>query len=135
MNEIVLDNKKVLQPEQVESIAQAIVNPVFEGEADKLVTWGNIVQLEKALKAAKEAIREQVEKELEQNTEKIFSWRGANFMLQSKAKYLYDGIEKYDKQAKKVEDEKKKLKRIEQELKDKKMYGIEYSKVVTVTFK
>jgi hypothetical protein len=34
-----------------------------------------------------------------------------------------------------VEDEKKKLKRIEQELKDKKMYGIEYSKVVTVTFK
>jgi uncharacterized protein YlxW (UPF0749 family) len=135
MNEIVLDNKMVLQPEQVESIAQAIVNPVFEGEADKLVTWGNIVQLEKALKAAKEAIREQVEKELEQNTEKIFSWRGANFMLQSKAKYLYDGIEKYDKQAKKVEDEKKKLKRIEQELKDKKMYGIEYSKVVTVTFK
>jgi hypothetical protein len=135
MNEIVLDNKKVLQPEQVESIAQAIVNPVFDGEADKLVTWGNIVQLEKALKAAKEAIREQVEKELEQNTEKIFSWRGANFMLQSKAKYLYDGIEKYDKQAKKVEDEKKKLKRIEQELKDKKMYGIEYSKVVTVTFK
>lgn len=135
MNEIVLDNKRVLQPEQVESIAQAIVNPVFEGEADKLVTWGNIVQLEKALKAAKEAIREQVEKELEQNTEKIFSWRGANFMLQSKAKYLYDGIEKYDKQAKKVEDEKKKLKRIEQELKDKKMYGIEYSKVVTVTFK
>lgn len=135
MNEIVLDNKKVLQPEQVESIAQAIVNPVFEGEADKLVTWGNIVQLEKALKAAKEAIREQVEKELEQNTEKTFSWRGANFMLQSKAKYLYDGIEKYDKQAKKVEDEKKKLKRIEQELKDKKMYGIEYSKVVTVTFK
>ena len=135
MNEIVLDNKKVLQPEQVESIAQAIVNPVFEGEADKLVTWGNIVQLEKALKAAKEAIREQVEIELEQNTEKIFSWRGANFMLQSKAKYLYDGIEKYDKQAKKVEDEKKKLKRIEQELKDKKMYGIEYSKVVTVTFK
>jgi uncharacterized protein YlxW (UPF0749 family) len=135
MNEIVLDNKKVLQPEQVESIAQAIVNPVFEGEADKLVTWGNIVQLEKALKAAKEAIREQVEKELEQNTEKIFSWRGANFMLQSKAKYLYDGIEKYDKQAKKVEDEKKKLKRIEQELKDNKMYGIEYSKVITVTFK
>lgn len=135
MNEIVLDNKMVLQPEQVESIAQAIVTPVFEGEADKLVTWGNIVQLEKALKAAKEAIREQVEKELEQNTEKIFSWRGANFMLQSKAKYLYDGIEKYDKQAKKVEDEKKKLKRIEQELKDKKMYGIEYSKVVTVTFK
>jgi hypothetical protein len=135
MNEIVLDNKKVLQPEQVESIAQAIVNPVFEGEADKLVTWGNIVQLEKALKVAKDAIREQVEKELEQNTEKIFSWKGANFMLQSKAKYLYDGIEKYDKQAKKVEDEKKKLKRIEQELKDKKMYGIEYSKVVTVTFK
>lgn len=135
MNEIVLDNKKVLQPDQVESIAQAIVNPVFKGEADKLVTWGNIVQLEKALKAAKEAIREQVEMELEQNTEKIFSWRGANFMLQSKAKYLYDGIEKYDKQAKKVEDEKKKLKRIEQELKDKKMYGIEYSKVVTVTFK
>jgi hypothetical protein len=135
MNEIVLDNKMVLQPEQVESIAQAIVNPVFEGEADKLVTWGNIVQLEKALKAAKEAIREQVENELEKNTEKIFSWRGANFMLQSKAKYLYDGIEKYDKQAKKVEDEKKKLKRIEQELKDKKMYGIEYSKVVTVTFK
>jgi uncharacterized protein YlxW (UPF0749 family) len=135
MNEIVLDNKKVLQPEQVESIAQAIVNPVFEGEADKLVTWGNIVQLEKALKAAKEAIREQVESELEQNTEKIFSWRGANFMLQSKAKYLYDGIEKYDKQAKKVEDEKKKLKRIEQELKDNKMYGIEYSKVITVTFK
>jgi hypothetical protein len=135
MNEIVLDNKKVLQPDQVESIAQAIVNPVFKGEADKLVTWGNIVQLEKALKAVKEAIREQVESELEQNTEKIFSWRGANFMLQSKAKYLYDGIEKYDKQAKKVEDEKKKLKRIEQELKDKKMYGIEYSKVVTVTFK
>jgi hypothetical protein len=135
MNEIVLDNKKVLQPDQVESIAQAIVNPVFKGEADKLVTWGNIVQLEKALKVAKDAIREQVEKELEQNTEKIFSWKGANFMLQSKAKYLYDGIEKYDKQAKKVEDEKKKLKRIEQELKDKKMYGIEYSKVVTVTFK
>jgi uncharacterized protein YlxW (UPF0749 family) len=135
MNEIVLDNKKVLQPDQVESIAQAIVNPVFKGEADKLVTWGNIVQLEKALKAAKNAIREQVEKELEQNTEKIFSWKGANFMLQSKAEYLYDGIEKYDKQAKKVEDEKKKLKRIEQELKDKKMYGIEYSKVVTVTFK
>ena len=135
MNEIVLDNKKVLQPEQVESIAQAIINPVFEGEADKLVTWGNIVQLEKALKAAKEAIREQVECELEQNTEKIFSWRGANFMLQNKPKYLYDGIEKYDKQAKKVEDEKKKLKRIEQELKDNKMYGIEYSKVITVTFK
>ena len=135
MNEIVLDNKKVLQPDQVESIAQAIVNPVFKGEADKLVTWGNIVQLEKALKAAKDAIREQVEKELEQNTEKIFSWRGANFMLQSKAKYLYDGIEKYDKQAKKVEDEKKKLKRIEQELKDNKMYGIEYAKVITVTFK
>lgn len=135
MNEIVLDNKMVLQPEQVESIAQAIVNPVFEGEADKLVTWGNIVQLEKALKAAKEAIREQVESELEQNTEKTFSWRGANFMLQNKAKYLYDGIEKYDKQVKKVEDEKKKLKRIEQELKDKKMYGIEYAKVITVTFK
>jgi hypothetical protein len=135
MNEIVLDNKKVLQPDQVESIAQAIVNPVFKGEADKLVTWGNIVQLEKALKVAKDAIREQVEKELEQNTEKIFSWKGANFMLQSKAKYLYDGIEKYDKQAKKVEDEKKKLKRIEQELKDNNMYGIEYSKVITVTFK
>lgn len=135
MNEIVLDNKKVLQPDQVESIAQAIVNQVFKGGADKLVTWGNIVQLEKALKAAKDAIREQVEKELEQNTEKIFSWKGANFMLQSKAKYLYDGIEKYDKQAKKVENEKKTLKRIEQELKDKKMYGIEYSKVVTVTFK
>lgn len=133
MNELVLNNQTIISAEQKKQISCAIVSSINTGNADLLTTYANIVQLEKALADAKDKIRNAVESEL-MNPEKDITRDGARFTLVQKKKFLFDGIEEHDKQVQKIEQAKKKLKRLEEDLIEKGLYGVDYSNTITVKF-
>lgn len=133
MNELVLNNQTIISAEQKKQISCAIVSSINTGNADLLTTYANIVQLEKALADAKDKIRNAVESEL-MNPEKDITRDGARFTLVQKKKFFFDGIEEHDKQVKKIERAKKNLKRLEEDLIEKGMYGVDYSNTITVKF-
>jgi lipoate-protein ligase A len=133
MNELVLNNQTIISATQKKQITNAIVCSVDAGNADLLTTYANIVQLEKALADAKDKIRNAVESEL-MDPEKDITRDGARFTLVQKKKFLFDGIEEHDKQVQKIEQSKKKLKRLEEDLIEKGLYGVDYSNMITVKF-
>ena len=133
MNELVLNNQVIISAEQKKHIPSAIVTAVDTGNADLLTTYANIVQLEKALADAKDKIRKTVELEL-MNPEKDITRDGARFTLVQKKKFVFDGIEEHDKQVQKIEQAKKKLKRLEEDLIEKGQYGVDFSNTITVKF-
>lgn len=133
MNELVLNNQVIISAEQKKHITSAIVTAVDAGNADLLTTYANIVQLEKALADAKDKIRKTVELEL-MNPEKDITRDGARFTLVQKKKFVFDGIEEHDKQVQKIEQAKKKLKRLEEDLIEKGQYGVDFSNTITVKF-
>lgn len=133
MKELVLNNQTIISDEQKKQISCAIVSSVSTGNADLLTTYANIVQLEKALADAKDKIRNTVESEL-MNPEKDITRDGARFTLVQKKKFIFNGIEEHDKQLKNVEQAKKKLKRLEEDLIEKGIYGVDFSNTITVKF-
>lgn len=115
MNEIVLNDNLVIRPSQMKEIASKIVASVTDPRSDKLIAWSNLTQLEKAIELAKKAIKEDVENEIKFSEDP--SREGVLFNLSYQPKYMFDGIESYDKLKEKVTKATKLLKVEEERLK------------------
>jgi hypothetical protein len=115
MNELVLNDNLVIRPSQAKEIANKIVASVLNPESDKLIAWSNLTQLEKAIELAKKAIKEDVENEIKFSEDP--SREGVLFNLSYQPKYMFDGIESYDKLKEKATKAAKLLKTEEERLK------------------